>query len=332
MISGKISSAAEAEVLHHTHRESSAYFTAPGLKYRKIPLDYFSVVRYHKKEPIKNKDHPMKISMWTSFLYEMTPEEAVKTLKQHGFDCAEFSDEHARVLLDRGGNAEKIGREFKKYCDSLNFTLPQGHFYLHANLAEPDSVKRRELMEDLKRWCELFNALDIKAGVLHPTGLRESFPGDRERILENLQLLLDYSKGMSFTICLENLIVNYNRFEDLDELTRLLPSGDRLGFCLDTGHLFWNGAEPADFARKAGSRLKALHITDCIRNSEVRIDHIFPFSQGGINWAELMHALREISYAGIFNYEIPRERLCPQSIMLKKLDYARELARSMMEL
>ena len=40
-------------------------------------------------------------------------------------------------------------------------------------------------MDDLKRWCELFAALDIKAGVLHPGGSELRATGaDPEMILE----------------------------------------------------------------------------------------------------------------------------------------------------
>ena len=44
----------------------------------------------------------MKISMWTSFLYEWQPEAAISVLARHGFSAAELSTEHAQMLLDRG--------------------------------------------------------------------------------------------------------------------------------------------------------------------------------------------------------------------------------------
>ena len=34
----------------------------------------------------------------------------------------------------------------------------------------PDEKKRAEVMADLQRWCDLFAALGITAGVLHPGG------------------------------------------------------------------------------------------------------------------------------------------------------------------
>lgn len=273
----------------------------------------------------------MRISMWTSFLFEEGPEGAVRTLREHGYECAELSDEHGKMLLDRG-DPERTGREFKAFCDSLGFTLPQGHFSLHAAIDHADPARRRKEIDGLKRWCVLFNALGIKAGVLHPAGLKTEGRANLPLIADALQELLEFSDGMSFTICLENLIVSFGSFEELDELIRQVPSGERLGICLDTGHLSWNGGSPAEFARKAGGRLRALHITDCLMAGDARFDHIFPYSLGNIDWPELIHALREIRYGGIFNYEVPRERRAPPPILRAKLDYGLALGKEMLKL
>ena len=62
----------------------------------------------------------MKISMWTSFLYEWQPEAAISVLARHGFSAAELSTEHAQMLLDRG-DAETEGLKFKSHCDALGY-------------------------------------------------------------------------------------------------------------------------------------------------------------------------------------------------------------------
>ena len=105
-------------------------------------------------------------------------------------------------------------------------------------------------------------------------------------------------------------------------------SGSELGLCLDTGHLNMAGGNCADFVRKAGKKLKALHITDSIRE---RDDHIFPHGAGTIDWKEFMKALREVGYEGLFNFEVPRENRCPMKIRLAKLDYARRLGQLMIQ-
>ena len=58
-------------------------------------------------------------------------------------------------------------------------------------------------------------------------------------------------------------------------------------------------------------------------------DHIFPYGAGNIGWAELVSALYEVGYEGLFNFEVPRENRCPMEIRLAKLDYAHRLAELM---
>jgi sugar phosphate isomerase/epimerase len=269
----------------------------------------------------------MLLSMWSSYLIELQPEKMVKTLVKHGWKYAELSDEHGWMLLDRG-SPDKVGTEFRRFAENTGLSFPQGHFYITANIASTAKRKRAKLKDDLKIWCDLFAALNIKAGVLHPgspsledCSKKEAY----ELCAEMLEMILEHSKDMPFTICLENLIVDFMSIDELLLLIGMTRGGDRLGICLDTGHLNMNGGDCAEFIRIAGSRLKALHITDSIRDT----DHILPFSAGNIDWAEVIKALKDIGYDGAFNFEVPKENKCPTEIRLAKLDYALKLAKAM---
>jgi len=264
----------------------------------------------------------MQISMWSSYLYELSPEDMVQMFVQRGWNCTELSTEHGWMLLERGEPA-KVGIELRKFAADQGFSFPQGHFYLSADIAHPDEKKRTEIMDDMKRWCDLFAALNITAGVLHPggNGLR-AMGCEPEKIFDcnvkSLEQLSIFVKEGPTTICLEN-------GGSIDEMLQLVNSvsGSELGLCLDTGHLNMAGGDCADFVRRAGQKLKSLHVTDSIGK---RDDHILPHSAGNINWEDFVDALREIGYEGLFNFEVPRENRCPMAIRLAKLDYARELA------
>jgi len=255
----------------------------------------------------------MQISMWSSFLYELSPEDMVRTFVQHSWNCTELSTEHGWMLLDRG-DPTKVGNELRKFAEGQGFSFPQGHFYLTADITHPDEKKRAEIIDDLKRWCALFAALNITAGVLHPggDGLR-ALGCEPEKIFEcninALEQLSGFVKGGPTTICLEN-------GGSIDSMLRLVNfvTGSELGLCLDTGHLNMDGGNCADFVRQAEKKLKALHITDSIGNHD---DHIFPHSAGNINWEEFVKALREVGYEGLFNFEVPRENRCPMKIRLQ---------------
>jgi sugar phosphate isomerase/epimerase len=270
----------------------------------------------------------MQISMWSSYLFEMSAEKMVKTMLAHGFNCTELSDEHAKELLDRGPVA-KVGKEFKKFCDNQGFSLPQGHLYLDANIAHPDIVKRTKILDELKYWCELFNILDIKAGVLHPGGNGWSADSEQEQIeeviIESLATINSYVDNTPLIICLENTCSKelIGLGQNVKELLRFIKpfSPNNFGICLDTGHLALTKESCAEFIRKAGTNLKALHIADNMGKED---NHIFPYSSGMVSWDEVISALKEINYNGLFNFEVPGER-CPQPISMDKLDYAQKL-------
>ena len=46
-----------------------------------------------------------RLSMWTSFFMDLSPEDALRELARAGWPCAELSDEHSRALLERGTRA-----------------------------------------------------------------------------------------------------------------------------------------------------------------------------------------------------------------------------------
>ena len=273
----------------------------------------------------------MKISMWTSFLYEWQPEAAISVLARHGFSAAELSTEHAQMLLDRG-DAETEGLKFKSHCDALGFDIHHGHFYLYIDLAVKEKADQIKVFDNMKRWCDLFNAIGIKAGVVHACK-GPLVDGSRERSAAILESLLEYSKGMSFSFCLENLKSAYATYEDVKGLIDMIRDPEhRLAYCLDTGHVACNDGDCAEYVRKAGSGLKALHVTDCLLIGGKKDDHYFPYIHGMIDWKAFVRALRDVDYQGLFNYEVPRERGVPEEILMVKLDYARELAKAMLQM
>lgn len=67
--------------------------------------------------------------------------------------------------------------------------------------------------------------------------------------------------------------------------------------------------------------MTALHIAD---NEGERDQHMIPFGKGNINFEEVVRTLREIDYEGLFNLEIPGERLAPLPVRGYKLEYIRK--------
>lgn len=261
-----------------------------------------------------------KLAVWTAYYIDLGPEESVLELKKWGIDAAELSDEHGLMLLQRGEPSE-VGREFRKFIDEQNFTMTQGHLWLSCKICSTENA-----VYDLLKWIDLYDAIGIKNAVLHCDGIAaEKDLTAEERYARNLEKLKIVEahireKGLGIRVCLENL---GGIFATADALNGLLDQldPDCFGICLDTGHLNLNDKDQVSFIRKAGKRLTALHIAD---NEGEKDQHMMPFGKGNVKWDLVVKALREVDYGGLFNLEIPGERIAPLPVRGYKLEYIRK--------
>jgi sugar phosphate isomerase/epimerase len=260
----------------------------------------------------------MELAIWSQYYYEMTPENAVKEFIKNGIYAAELSDEHGRELLERGDDILATGRAFAEFIRENSFTMTQGHLWLSIKIcADPNAV------DELFRWIDLYEAIGIKNMVLHCDGSAYGelgFEACAAQNIEMLKVIAEYIKDKDITVCLENLrsfVVGIDRILYL--IARV--GSDKLGICLDTGHLnLQKDRDQRKFILGAGKRLHALHIAD---NEGERDQHIMPFTRGNVNFVNVVRALKEIGYEGLFNLEIPGESHIPLELRNEKIKYVK---------
>ena len=265
--------------------------------------------------------------VWSSYFYDMTPEEMVRAFLSAGWHFSEISNEHSAVVMERGKPFEE-GEKFRKYASDLGMSFPQGHLWLTCDIA---AIPQEPVIEKLKEWLDLFAGFGVKRAVLHPGGKQMQDEGKSTgEILEAnaaaLRQLCGHIKGTDMTICLENLFTRYTTCEDLLGLIEAAGTA-QLGICLDTGHLNIAGGSQSEFIKKAGKYLKALHIADNEGKSD---QHMMPYGKGKVDWADVTGAIKEIGYEGLFNFEIPGERHCPLPVMMAKLDFLKAMSAHML--
>ena len=266
----------------------------------------------------------MKTSVWSSYYYHLSPEEALKELKAHGFDYCELSCEHSEVLLERGEPAE-VGAEFGAYARELGVTVLQGHlFFYGTKISNPDDRAR------IKKQLDLFLAIGIKNAVLHcdpivnENGEKASLEVAREENVKALSDLLTHVEGKDVVICLENLISSpaVNSVEGLMYFIDYFKS-ENLGITLDTGHLNINDKDQVGFIRRAGKNIKALHLAD---NEGQTDQHLMPYGKGHVNFVDVIREMKKLGYEGLYNLEIPGEtQRAPREILGFKLDYIKKM-------
>ena len=261
----------------------------------------------------------LKLSMWTSFFIDLSPEDTLGELADAGWRHAELSDEHSAALLGRG-QPEAVGSAFRRVADDCGVAVEQGHLWLVVDIAPPDEAQRRQVTDRLKQWLDLYFAIGIRAAVLHPGGGQQPDPAARlDGQRRTLAALADHIRGTDIVICLENCSSG-------EALKPILAQADpaHVGVCLDTGHLNLTDEGQADFIRWCGPRLQALHLAENDRSGD---QHNMPYARGGcVPWQDIAAALREVRYPGLLNFEVPGENRCPLPVRRLKLAYLWSLA------
>ena len=90
-----------------------------------------------------------------------------------------------------------------------------------------------------------------------------------------------------------------------DRIRKESAYGDWFCVCMDTGHTnksyrFPGQPSPAEMIRRLGKNIEILHLHD---NDCMTDQHKVPGS-GNIDWKEVLTALREIGYNGVYNMEL----------------------------
>lgn len=268
----------------------------------------------------------MEFSVWSAYYADLSPEEALKRLKENGVNAAELSTNHGQMLLDRDEDVRKTGAAFKAYIDELGMKVTQGHLWLSARI-----VSNPEAVDIIKRWIDLYEAAGVRNMVLHMDVYNmedKSVEWMHDRNVASLKELAAHIEGRDIYICLENLFRRGS--EHICQLLEIIERvGSGFGITLDTGHLnMVKTTSQREFILTAGEKLRAIHIDD---NEGDRDQHLNPFGRGNVDFIEVVTALKEIGYQGLFNFEVPGEARGPIEMRDAKLRYMGEIYRYLME-
>ena len=255
-------------------------------------------------------------SIWSQFYNTKEPEEAILEFEKLGLKYIELSSEHSVSLLEREGKPVDIGRDFANFCLQHGVKPLQAHMIFPSNIVTDNTIANT-----LTRQMEMLDGMGVKYGVLHLDDMKGcdlEHSEIVERNIEALKSLLSLSAHTGTVLCIENM---RNICPGIDEILYIIDrvGSDRLAVCLDTGHLnLTKTSTQREFILKAGSRLHALHIANNDGSSD---QHLAPFTGGrGIDFTEVVSALREVDYNGLFNYEIGGESgACPSPV--KRIKY-----------
>ncbi len=254
------------------------------------------------------------VTTTTPFDYMLSPTEAVKMIAEAGFSGIDLS-----LSSFYGGECKQLLLNVKAEAERYCIPFVQAHGPI-GKLVWSDKAGIKAYYEKCMRSIDICLELNIPNLILHPT--RFSLGDHEAQIYMNTELffpILCRVKDTGVRIALENMCgtktdLNGNTVEHVcktpsehakyvDEFNLAVAAAEKAPAavaCLDTGHAFCSGQDPANFARVLGKeRLQALHVHD---NDGTGDAHTLPYL-GKTDWKAFKASLSDIDYTGDITLE-----------------------------
>lgn len=234
-------------------------------------------------------------------------------------------DRVLREMVESGLSATELGpdgylptdpAELREFLDRYGMSIVGG--FVPALLYRPDRIDRE--LDYVTRASRQLASTGSKALVLGPSSHHPGYDtsvdmsaDEWKTFLANLDRLDDIVSDLGLQTALHphwGMAV-----ETAEHIDRLLDASS-VGLCLDTGHAYLGGADPAAIARSAPDRVLHVHLKDVdaaradkVRGGEVPfrqavIDGLFvPLGEGAVDIAGVINALEDAGFRGWYVLE-----------------------------
>lgn len=228
--------------------------------------------------------HPLcdKEEMYTREVYL----ERLTAYRDYGFQHVEFS--HVKAIDEADAAAL---RDHARRIGIVPWSIHSEH------LNAPGPAALADYLRIQTHCARVARALGAVAYVCHVPNL-QPHAADAERDVDILNRLADITDAHGLTLAVETGPRTDYIIEVVDGIHR--PT---VGVNLDSGHTFLLGEDPADAARRIGSRLVTTHLQDNLGKND---DHQAP-GTGLIDWPHLIRAVLATGYAGPLMVELTGE-------------------------
>ncbi|MBR5272437.1 MAG: sugar phosphate isomerase/epimerase [Clostridia bacterium] len=233
-------------------------------------------------------------------------EAAIRQAARVGFEYIHYDIAGIEDELDFIKSPSEYGKNIRRIMDESGVKCSLAHapyFLRYGQKFDTSEVQYLEIVRAFEMAAELGCGMMVVHSI--------SVPQDvdfKEYNLAFYRSLIPYAEKYGVKVAVENLYIANdgkivggklaNPDEMLDFMAEL-PS-EHFTVCLDLGHAFLTGTDPAEFIRALGDKIGTIHLHD---NCGLLDDHTIP-GLGKIDWVAVRGALREIGYKGVLNYEL----------------------------
>jgi inosose dehydratase len=243
-----------------------------------------------------------------------------QAIREMGIEYADLTDNHNGGMLGAEyGFAASVSLDshpakIRKMAQAAGLTLTA--FCAHANLLDPPSPDVYGTNEIIKA-VRLAHLLGIKHVITTEGDPKTDFghrltPEERLfAIREKLFTPVLWAEELGVELLLETHGVVTDSVEGMGHLLDGLGHEKTVGICLDTGNSWLGGAEPIDYVRTFGTRIKHVHWKDMGADWRPKRGTLFgcgmatiALGEGVIDLPAIVKALRDAGFDGATTLEI----------------------------
>jgi inosose dehydratase len=243
-----------------------------------------------------------------------------QAIQEMGIKHADITDNHDGATLGvEFGFAASVSLDshpakIRTMAENAGITLTA--FCAHANLldpASPDIYGTNEIIKAIR----LAHLLGIKHVITTEGDPKSDFGHNltpEERIFsirEKLYTPILWAEELGVELLLETHGIVTDSVENMGRLLDVLGHENSVGICLDTGNSWLGGAEPIEYIKTFGKRIKHVHWKDMEADWEEKRGSLYgcgmsviTLGDGVIDLPPIVKALQDIGFDGATTLEI----------------------------
>jgi len=249
-----------------------------------------------------------------------TMERQFQAIQEMGIRYADITDNHVGGALgvEFGFSAtvslDSHPAKIQKMAAAAGITLTA--FCAHANLLDPSSPDTYGTVEIIKA-IRLAHLLGIQHVITTEGDPKTEFghnltPEEQLfSIREKLHTPIQWAEELGIELLLETHGIVTDSVEKMGRLLELLGHEETVGICLDTGNSWLGGAEPLEYVKTFGSRIKHVHWKDLPAEWEEKRGTMFgcgmapiALGDGVIDLPPVVKALQDAGFDGATTLEV----------------------------
>ncbi len=258
----------------------------------------------------------MKISVASTCLWKLTPEESIKFAEKNGLYSIEFWIDHlAQYRLNY--------KDLKRLLKNAGISSTVHSISWDINISSFSKDVREFSIKEVKKSIDIASEIESELIVFHPGRMSFTAAGREvffKILIESIISIYKYARNKGVKICIENmeplkkeLLVTEKDFETLYSRLNL----EDIYITMDVAHL-GSLKKVKDFYQSMKERIAHIHISDVL-NENIHI----PLGTGDMPFKKIIALLKD-EYRGIYNIEF--FNYDPEAKVVKKsIDYLKKI-------